>query len=183
MPESAPSPPPEHDAQTGSPLRPPAAPRFQPRLLIDKAEAVGIPLLFSLPLLAMVGTFDQQEASQTDQAAGIQLNVSYPARTRLQLSGMLAIDIRNTGRQPREDLTLRIEQRYLRHFDQLRFLPADLQLDGQYYRAHLPPLAPGQTRRILLEVRPQRPGLHRGLIELHTAQRPLRAPISSLVFP
>lgn len=167
-----------------APQRPPPAPDFQRRVNFDAAERIGVPLLLLLPLLALAGVFDQQVRSLHSRQGELSLHISYPAISRLHLQGALAIDVHNHGSQPLNDVQISVEQRYLRHFDQLSFLPGELQLDGQLYRARLKPLAPGQSRRLLLALRPQRAGLHEGHVFVQRSGSPLQANrLRSFIYP
>lgn len=171
-------------AENDEPIRPPEAPPFTRSLRLDRPEKIGVPLLLLLPLLALYGMFDEQEMTTTAAATGVEMQVIYPSRSRHQLEGVLEIHVRNSSVHALPVLTLGIDRNYLAHFDQVRFLPLPIRIDGETYQVEFRDLQPGETRRLNIELRPDDPGRHTGRITARGIDgSQAETTISSIIFP
>lgn len=166
------------------PVRPPQAPAFRPHICLDQAEKIGIPLLLLLPVLGLCGVFDEQVASVTAPSRDFTLQVTYPSRTRHHLDTAVEIEVHNTTGRALPRVTLAVDRHYLAAFDQLRFLPEPTRQEADAFEIDFSNLQAGEIRRLKIELRPDRPWLHRARISAHTPDGArAEARLSSLIFP
>ncbi|HRO60036.1 MAG TPA: hypothetical protein PK177_12875 [Burkholderiaceae bacterium] len=136
-----------------------------------------------LPIAALTGAFEG-ERELGAQAGDLELEVLYPQRMRHGTVATLEIRLVNRGKAPLVDAMVHVPEQYLSHFGDLRFLPQPQRLDEQGVQALLGELAPGQTRKLVVALKANRPGVHDGRISASAGDgAAARIEVETLVLP
>ncbi len=166
------------------PPKPPEPPPFERRVQISGVQLVGIGLLSLLPLAALTGLLGTKEEEARASAGALELSVRYPARTHHSVSEAVELAVKNTGTQPLAGAGLRLGDGYLSHFEDARFTPAVQRLGEDGAELELGELAPGETRRLVVELRARHFGTHDGRISaVAEGAEPVVLEVSTLVLP
>lgn len=166
----APEPPP--------PLRVPDAPRA---FRLHRYQWVGIPLLFLVPVLALLGVFgetwERAEADSTDLA----LEVRYADRYRYKMINAVEAWVENRSGTRLDTVVVAFEEAYVGQFSTLTFIPAPT----EPFEVELYGVAPGERRLVWAELQAERYGRHTGTLRAYAVGRADTASVvfSTLVFP
>jgi hypothetical protein len=120
-------------------------------------EAIGIPALALLPVLALFGQLGPSTALATATsetgASRVELSVEHPRVVRHRGQTELVVDVRNAGTQALEGLSIGIDEAYLGRFAQVEMLPSAQSDASGDVEVALPLLRAGErtTVRVRLE--------------------------------
>jgi hypothetical protein len=164
--------------------QPPQPPPFQRRIQISAAQLAGIALLLVLPVAALSGLLGTKKREVRASAGALELSARYPSRMHYKTSGSLELRLKNTGAGAIGSATLRLGDSYLQHFADAQFQPQVQRLNEEGVEIDLGELAPGQTRRLRVELRAEDYGTHDGQVSA-SAQGlpPVALEVSTLVLP
>lgn len=144
----------------------PKAPEIPRRLVFNRTKLIGLPLLFSVPILAMFGVFGIGEGEASAVAEGVEARLSYPERCRYKVSGGLELTLRNTGGKPLPRVTVHFELAYVSAFSEVHFTPEPARITDHAYEVELTDIGPGETRRIHAALQGNEYGRHRGTVSI-----------------
>ncbi|MAS34936.1 MAG: hypothetical protein CL610_13080 [Anaerolineaceae bacterium] len=163
---------------------PPDSPQIKRQLAFYSFQYIGIPLIFLLPLLAVLGVFGESFAVINATSADLALRVDYPTRYRYGLINDMEVIVRNLSDEPIPDLTVSFSVDYINQFAFVTFTPSAELLTGEVYEVELEAVLPGESRRVRVELQAQQYGLHSGTVSVRAdSLEPVHVPVSTFVFP
>ncbi len=139
-------------------LHPPDPPKIDRRLRLHPWQWIGVPVLILIPVLALLGVFGDTWETAIVRTADVAVEVQYPERNRYRMSTPLWIDVRNVTAGTMDTVTLAIDTTYLSRFAMVAAIPA-----FEYpYVIRITDLAPGEARRVHVELQGEQYGRHSG---------------------
>jgi hypothetical protein len=133
----------------------PQPPEIERRALLTRLQAVGLPILVLVPLLALAGVFGLSRGHRSVQGNGLTIDVEYPSRARVRASDSLAVSVRNELDRPVDGVVVRIDREYVDSFTQVDFTPAVSTLSEASYSIDLGRLPAGGIRAVTVRLSPQ----------------------------
>ncbi|WP_437720707.1 hypothetical protein [Sorangium sp. So ce861] len=156
---------------------PPPAPDMRRRLKLSSKHALG-----ALALACVAASALLMHARTTSEATapGLALRVAYPERMRFRDTEQLTFDVTRSAGAPCRAAALTIDQAYLDSFQERRATPEETTIG----RFELGGLAPGEQRRIVLDLRGERSWLASGNATLSCdGERGAVLPLRTFIFP
>lgn len=156
--------------------------RDQPRRLkLYTAQWIGLPLIFLVPILALLGVFGESREVVEGRSDELRMTVEYPTLYRYKQIDRVQVLVTNESNTTLDTVVVAFDPAYVSRFSTLMFIPsAKVPFDVE-----LLDVGPGQTRRVWAELQGEAYGRHRGTIEayrqggLDTA----RVFVSTVIFP
>ncbi|WP_437585748.1 hypothetical protein [Sorangium sp. So ce1000] len=181
---SAPRPSRTRDRSRGAPSKaehaPPPAPPLRRRLALDPLHAIGA---FTLACVAASALFMHARETREATAQGLTLRVAYPERMRFRDTERITFDVAHVARaagEPCRAAALTIDEAYLDSFEENHATPDE----ARYGRFELGDLAPGERRRIDIELRGERSWFASGNATLSCGEeRGVQVPLRTFIFP
>lgn len=164
--------------------QPPQPPEFQRRFALYPYQYIAIPLLFVMPILALLGLFG--DAARTVETTGeeVTLHVEYSPRQRHGVATSMMILITNQTDAPLEDVTLRLDRAYFEGFTQVSFIPSVEAIAGAEYRVELPPLLPHDEQAVRVDMRAETAGRYSAMVAVEGVNlEPVVITFDSILFP
>ncbi|WP_437292999.1 hypothetical protein [Sorangium sp. So ce426] len=156
---------------------PPSAPPLRRRLALDPLHAIGA---LALACVAASALFMHARGTREATAQGLTLRVAYPERMRFRDIERVTFDVENTAGEPCRAAALTIDEAYLDSFEEHHTTP----LEAAFGRFALGDLAPGERRRIDVELRGERSWLASGNATLSCGEeRGVHVPLRTFIFP
>jgi len=166
------------------PPEPPQPPPFQRRIRISGLQTMGVGLLVLLPLAALTGLVTPETHESRASAGPLELTVRYPARMYYSTFEALELGLKNTGSHALSSARVQLPTDYLSNFDNVLIRPHVQHLSEARAQIDLGELAPGQTRKLVVEVRASDYGRHDGRISAAAGDAASVAlEVSTLVLP
>jgi hypothetical protein len=163
---------------------PPAPPEQPRRLLFGPVQAIGVPLLMVLPLLAMVGLLATKSVVQTAVADEVRLEVEYPVRMAHSAVQPIRLVLYNDDGHPLRDVHVEVDRSYLDGFSERSFTPSLETVDASAYRAPLGHVAGRNSAAISGDVKANSSGPHEGEVRVFSGDRLLlRQRLRTFVLP
>jgi hypothetical protein len=144
----------------------PKAPDMPRRLVFNRTKLVGLPLLLSVPVLAVFGIFGISEGEVSAAAEGIEAHLNFPERSRYKVSDQLELTLRNTAAEGLPRVTVRFDLAYVSAFSEVHFTPEPKRITEHAYEVELDNIGPGETRRIHVSLQGNEYGRHRGTVSI-----------------
>lgn len=151
------------------------------RLRFYRFQWVGLPLLFLLPILALLGVFGETRGSADDMGAEIALRVEYPTRYRYKQIHPVEVAVENTSARTLDTVVVAFDPAYVRRFSTPAFIPSPT----EPFEVELLDVRPGEVRRVWAELQGEHYGRHRGTIEAYQAggTDTTSVSVSTFIFP
>lgn len=163
---------------------PPSPPPFRRQVRLPLLQLVGVPLLALMPLAAMFGAFDRQERVATQRSGDIELTARHPTQLRYLTDGVLRVSVHNAGRGVLHCARVRLADDYLDGLSPSGSTPQPQRQDDHGVEVELGDVAPGQTRRVTVQLQAQEVGRHVGRVTAATeAAAPIEVVVSTRVLP
>lgn len=159
--------------------QPPSPPKIPPKLRLNRSELLGLPFLFALPLLAILGFFGPATETARGQSGALEWSVDYPSRVRYEKHHRVVVRVENRGAIPLSELTIDFDPDYIHAFTNVAFAPDP---DAPYL-VKIPSLAPGESRLISVQLTADEYGSRSGWVSLSGDGVAARAQLSTFVFP
>jgi hypothetical protein len=141
---------------------------------------IGIPVLFALPILSLLGVFGESSAKSSAKSALLELEVEYPDRLRYWQIRPLEVSVRNSSQQPLDHVEVKFDPTYINSFADVTFTPGV----EKAYTVTMRNLAPGESRLVSVELRADHYGTHEGAIEAFSdSVRLAGVNVSTFTFP
>jgi hypothetical protein len=158
---------------------PQEAPELPRRVHLYGAQWIGLPLLFILPVLALLGVFGEAREEVRAAAGGLELTVDHPSRLRAGQPTELTVRLRNLADRRLDSVSVRWDTAYLHRFARLDLLPGQ---EGD------PPgtvaLEPGAEWTVRLELEGGALWSHRGSVAATVRESEVaRVRVGTFVFP
>jgi hypothetical protein len=166
-----------HRAPSEPEPAPPRAPPLRRRLALNPPHAIGA---FALACVAATALFMNARETREATAQGLTLRVAYPERMRFRDMERVTFDVENTASEPCRAAALTIDEAYLDSFEEHHTTPAE----AAFGRFELGDVAPGERRRLDIELRGERSWLAEGNATLSCGgERGVKAPLRTFIFP
>ncbi len=168
------------------PSEPPEPPPYRRRTRLGAMEYLGIPVLALLPLLSLSQALGPSEARQDARALGpLSMTLTHPARLRQKGSGLLEVVVSNTGSLPARELSIALDAAYLSHFSRVDSTPAAVSIGSGRWQVPLPPMGPGESQALRVQLEADDWGRLPGGVELVAPGQAVlaRLDFSTLVLP
>lgn len=159
-------------------LRVPEQPR---RLRFYRFQWVGLPLVFLVPVLALLGVFGESWGHADAASTELSLRVEYPTRYRYKQTHTVEVFVENVSGGPLDTVVVAFDPTYVRRFSTLTFIPSP----KEPFEVELLDVKPGEVRLVRAELQGEHYGRHRGTVEVY---RPgsldtARVSVSTLIYP
>lgn len=130
----------------------PQPPKIKKEWRFTKAQKLGMPFLFLIPLLALLGVLGPSAETVTESGEALSLEITYPTRFRYKTIAPMRIEVTNISSQSVPTVTVSVDREYLRAFSNVAFQPAVEQISDDAYYVQLSDLRAGETRSVALEM-------------------------------
>lgn len=159
-------------------LRVPEAPR---RLRFHRYQWVGLPLLFLVPVLALLGVFGESEARVEQAGVDLALEVRYADRYRYMQSQRIEVWVENASGTPFDTVVVAFDEAYVRRFSSVTFLTDPV----EPFEVEVLALAPGASQLVWAELQAEQYGRHEGSVRAYVRGRmdTTAVAVSTLIFP
>jgi hypothetical protein len=168
-----------------NPPRPPQPPEFERKFQLYPYQYITMPLIFLIPILALLGLFGDADATQQADSQDISVQVEYPARTRYKVATILKLYITNHTDAPLSNLDVSFDRNYIDAFLELNFLPVVSAVTEDAYIVTLEEtIPPGETHAITVDLHAEKFGVFAGTIMVDgDTIEPVSVRLESLLFP
>jgi len=147
-------------------------------------QLIGLPLLFLLPVLALLGVFGERSDRVSAANEAVRLQVEYPTRYRYKMIEPLTIEVANLTSQSPVTITVAISRTYVEQFSTVTFTPQPSEITPENYVVEVANVPAGATRYVDMELQAERYWRHPGGIAASVAGAPpVETSISTWVFP
>ena len=163
--------------------QPPQPPKFERKLHFYPFQLIGIPILFVIPILALLGVFGETSTTIQQAENGLELEVHYSNRVLFQGLDGTEIHVENTSNQTISNLTIQIEKSFLDNYSDLSFTPEVDEITEQAYVIELLDVQPGETRIVAYDSRGKIVGSHQGRITASTATSSVAVSLDVWIIP
>ena len=127
---------------------PPQPPEGGRILRFHATQAIGVPLLAIIPILALLSVFGASHTAETANASSLAVEVLYPTRFRYKTIHELHVTVRNQGDVPLQDVSVWIDKSYLNAFSTVSFTPSPQRVTSDAYLFELGEIVPGDARTL-----------------------------------
>jgi hypothetical protein len=166
-------------SERGADGRPPAPPEIDRRLRLVARQYLKLTLIVMVPVLSLVGVFNERWATSTVAGRRIEASVRYPTQFRAQPSAPLIVLIRNRSTAALDTVDVIFDPSYVERFGSVSFTPPP----REAYVVSLAPLRPGASRRVHVEVQGDQVGRNEGRVAIRGNGDSASVPIHTLVLP
>jgi hypothetical protein len=171
-----------HSAKTHA--EPPEAPAIQRKFHLYRFQYICIPLLFLVPILAILGVLGENRAQVEQSNDSLEIMIDYPARYHHQMMSRMSISIQNRTEERLDSVVVSISRSYIEQFSSISFLPSVAEITEDSYVMQLEDMAAGEIRTITIELEAHVYGEHTALVTaISDEDDPLHLTIKTLVFP
>ncbi|HEY0868562.1 MAG TPA: hypothetical protein VGE01_14355 [Fimbriimonas sp.] len=132
----------------GNPPAPPSAPKMARDLRFYRLQAIGVPLLALLPILALFGFFDTKNGEASASEGGVDLQVSYPSRFRFRTAKPFTATVRNDTGHELTMIQVKLEKAYVERFKNPEFVPEPSEADDRSLVFEMKNVGAGESRRV-----------------------------------
>jgi hypothetical protein len=159
---------------------PPAPPELPRRLRLYAVQWIGVPLLVALPLLALLGAFDERRATIEVSSLELQLRIDYPARSRYKEINTFLISVENRAQHALDAVHVVLDPALVDGFTRLEFIPAASSANT----IALLGLQPGEAREVQVILQAERSWRRAGeIIATSGAHDTARVHLRTFVLP
>ena len=158
---------------------PPSPPSIPPKLRLHRNEMIGVPLLFALPVLAVLGIFGPTTERAQAESGAVALSAEYPSRIRYENKARLVVRVENRSDRPLSEVTLKLDPDYIHAFADVAIDPAP----GTPYTVPVSNLGPRESRLVSVQLTADDYGPHQGWVALSAGGDEATIPLSTFVFP
>jgi hypothetical protein len=147
-------------------------------------QAIGMPLLMLLPILALLGGFDERFTAANASGATVEMQVDYPVHLRYRTSQSIGVRLHNISEQPIPAITVRFGRTFMDQFSHIVFMPNVDTITEETYEVEIRDVPPGATRYVTVEIQGERYGRHRGVITAEPESgEEVQVQVETLIFP
>src|SRR5688572_26320040 len=158
---------------------PPAPPEMPPRTSLHRSQWILVPLVLSLPLLALLGLFSGRETTRADLGP-LAVQIRYPTKLRYNAFDNITLHVHNRGTTPLDTVSVALDSSYVAGFSMITSVPP---FDASF-TVSLPQLEAGESRLVRIELRAERYWRQRGVLAIGSrGTDTLRIPLATFVFP
>jgi hypothetical protein len=149
------------------------------RFVSSPGQLAGLALLALLPIIALTGRLGDSTARERAVLGELLLDLSYPSTMRYGNIGAVELHLHNAGERVLARISVEADTSYVTRFSRLRAVPP---VERQH-AIPVPPLEPGASGVVALELEAHRYGRHRGELRLIAGADTVLLRLSTFVFP
>jgi hypothetical protein len=164
------------DSQASEPPRPPTT---RTRLALTRKQYLGLPLLATIPVLALFGVFGERRADASSASHVLEMRVRYPSRFRYRQIESLDVTVRNISGRTLDTVSVSIDTAYITRFSNVRIEPAP----REPFVVVLIHLRPMESRLVTAELWGAQYGSHSGRISASAQADTVSTLVNTFVFP
>jgi hypothetical protein len=165
------------DAEQG---HPPDVPDIERRVRLYPRQALGLILLATVPILAMLGLLSERQTRDVAATPSLQVEAEYPTRLRVTRHAVLRVEATNRSGSTLDRVRVLLPEPWAVGFAD-RELARAATADGEIA---FPPLGPGESRTVHVDLLAHRPGRHRGTLRvIPSPGDTLTLALSTLILP
>jgi hypothetical protein len=150
--------------------QPESPPPLKRRWMFHRTQALGVPLLAVLPLLAISGAFGPSTDKVHAQGNGLRIEAEAPTRMRYKTTERLRLRVTNLGDATARP-TLFLEHAYLEAFTKVVAHPAPRAIQNGQLVFDVGPLAGGSTAEVAIQLEAEKYGRVPGFAALEGGPR------------
>lgn len=158
---------------------PPKPPSIAPRVRLHRSEMIGLPFLFLLPLLAVIGLFGPTTEVAQGRSGAVEWSAEYPSRMRSQNADRLIVRVQNRSGSLIPQVSVAFDPAYIHAFASVAFDPAP----DTPYVVDIHDLGPGESRLVSIQLTAEEYGSRRGWVSLSADGPQARIELNTFVFP
>jgi len=164
---------------------PPKPPRIKRRVVLTQLQRWGLPLIFLVPVLAVLGPLGPAHSEVTVGGAQLRLQVAYPSRTRNGVTTTLTATVWNDGATELSGVYVTLPRSYLESYEAFELRPAATTVSAETYRVFVGNVPTGASRVVTALVTPGRYWRRPGSVSAASAAapQPVTAEFSTFNFP
>jgi len=165
--------------------QPPKPPEMQRRMQFYPIQLIGMPFIFLIPVLAILGVFDTGTKTVETSNSSLEMLVEYPRSCRYKNVVLLEVFVTNTSSEAIPTVTVSYDREYFESFSETAFMPSEETVTQDAYEIELQDLKAGDTQYIQTHLRCEAYGQHELRIEAAASETEEPATItgSTIIFP
>jgi hypothetical protein len=166
------------------PRIPPPPPEIERRLQFHREQWLLVPLMFVVPLLALLGVLGGTRERAAIDLGGITLTVEFAPRDHLEDWGRIEVTVVIRSPAPLLDARVEFTRDMLDRLWQPTFHPPLRRIDAGWYVVPLGEVPPGEARAVTLDYRSTDPGRLAGAVRVRSGDAALaELPLAVTVLP
>ncbi|HSJ63368.1 MAG TPA: hypothetical protein VK922_05600 [Gemmatimonadaceae bacterium] len=142
----------------------PEAPEIDRRITIPPFRAAALGVIVLVPVLAVLGVFGERARAGAAASGAIAVQIEFPSRARFRALDVITATVANRSDGVIDTVTVRIDTAYALRFSAVTFTPPATAA----YGVKLTSLGPGESRLVVVELRGERYGRHRGALHVES---------------
>jgi hypothetical protein len=142
----------------------PEAPEIDRRIAIPPFRAAALAVIVLVPALAILGVFGERATTGAAASGAIAVQIEFPSRARYRTLEVITATVANRSNGDIDTVTVRIDTAYALRFSAVTFTPPATEA----YGVKLTSLGPGESRLVVIELRGERYGHHRGALHVES---------------
>lgn len=163
---------------------PERAPDIERRVAFRPTQAIGLPLILILPVLALFKVFDTTPARIVGEADGLRLELKYLERLRYRSFDPMEVTLVNETGGTLAKVKVTVDRNYVDRFFQPQFLPDVAEQDENGYVVEIDDFKSGDRRTVSLYLEADEVGRKDGRVIAEAEEGPrVEASFSTFVFP
>jgi hypothetical protein len=131
---------------------PPDPPEMQRKFKLYPYQYLAIPVLFLIPLLALLGIFGSTTERVHASSEDLDLNVEYTTRDRYRVRNKLNVEVQNNTGESIDTLNIHFGRSYIDRFVDIAFTPDVEDITDTAYIVALEDVQPGEIRIITINL-------------------------------
>lgn len=156
------------------------SPKRKPKFRMWHYQWIGLPLLFLIPALALLGVFGSQNKKIEFSGEALEGSIEYPEKLRFGQSEFVRLEIKNPNDSAISNLTIAFDKKYIEEFAENSFTP-EVQSNYEVKNVEIPA---NESESFEVRVKAGPPGSHSGKITIRNNKKEfLSKEISTYVFP
>lgn len=140
-------------------------------------QAVGLLIMLSLPILAMMGTFDPDRTTLIGTSASLRAEVEYAEKVPYSTNSTMLLKLTNVSQSTLDSVDIDIDTAYLSAFDEIAMTPNAERAFAIVLRS----VPPGEKREVRLDMMGREAGTTKGAVQVTSAGERIRLPLSTTV--
>lgn len=153
--------------------QPPDPPSVERHLHFHPVQAIGVPLILLIPVLALFGVFGEGITSARASQGPIEASIEYPSKMRYKTIDVVDLVITNTSQQTVAGTTVTVDRAYLDGFTSVSFTPDVKTITGEEYVVEVGEIPAGESRVVSIDIQAERYGGYDGDLSIATDGAPL----------
>jgi hypothetical protein len=133
--------------EAGRGLEPPKPPEIKRLLKFYRLQAIGVPLIALIPLLALFKVFDTTRGHASAEGPGLGLEVSYPAKLRYRTFEPIEVRVQNRS-SAEQNFSIELDAKFMRQFQNVQFEPDADEITDDKLSFKFDKVKPGESRTV-----------------------------------